>query len=172
MESELDKWEGLVKVLKKDFKETFSPTVMVGIVTSMLPQSMQELVYTSVGQVVDYDVVVQKIRAVVSNKVAMMSGPTPMDVGKIDCEGYDEWADQLLMDEDIGAVSLSTQCYGCGGWGHLRRDCPNSKCKGKGADKGKGKGPMSYQYRSEQNQSYGKTAFKGGNASSKGFQGS
>ena len=97
MEFELGKREALVKVLFKDFKESFSETVNVGIVTSMMPQSIQELVYTSVGHVVDYDVVVQKIRAVVSvvsNKVAIMTGPAPMDIGKVrtrarlPCEGY------------------------------------------------------------------------------------
>ena len=39
-EAELDKWEEQVKVLKKDFGETFSDTVRVGIITTMMPQSV------------------------------------------------------------------------------------------------------------------------------------
>ncbi len=35
---------------------------------------------------------------------------------------------------------MSTQCHGCQGWGHLRRDCPTVKGQGKGGEKGKGKG--------------------------------
>ena len=73
VESELDKWEEPIKVLKKDFGKEFSDTVKVGIVTSIMPQSIQELVYTSVGASIVYETVAQRIRAVVSNKVAMMT---------------------------------------------------------------------------------------------------
>ena len=68
-----------------------------------------------------------KIRSVVSNKVAMMEGPTPMDVGKIDHECKSE-----NLEDDVAAVSWSTQCLGCGGWGHLRRECPSGANDGKG----------------------------------------
>ena len=79
-ELQLDKWEELVKVMKKDFKEEFSDTVRVGIVTAMMPQSVQELNYQSIGTTIKYDEVVQKVRAVISNKVAMMAhkGPAHM----------------------------------------------------------------------------------------------
>ena len=48
----------------------------------------------------------------------------------------------------MAAVSWSTQCLGCGGWGHLRRECPSVANDGKGGkawgkglgEKGKGKG--------------------------------
>ena len=40
-----------------------------------------------------------KIRSVVSNKVAMMEGPTPMDVGKIDHECESE-----NLEDDVAAV--------------------------------------------------------------------
>ena len=42
--------------------------------------------YQSIGDKLNYDEVTAKIRSVVSNKVAKMEGPTPMDVGKIDHE--------------------------------------------------------------------------------------
>ena len=60
-ESELDRWEELVRTLKKDFNEEFSDTVKVGIVTAMMPASVRELVYQSVGATVKYDDMVQKI---------------------------------------------------------------------------------------------------------------
>ena len=95
-ESELDKWEDLVKTLRRDFKENFSDTVKVGIVTTMMPTSVQELVYQSIGETACYDDVVQKIRAVISNKVAMAAGngPSPMEVGEVqnrcNCGGHGE----------------------------------------------------------------------------------
>ena len=180
-ETELDKWEDIIKVLKKDFGEEFSDTVKVGIITSIMPQSIQELVYTSVGTSVKYETIVQRVRAVVSNKVAMMTGPAPMDIGWVDSRrrrmgamqwdeedvGFGGHVDQQIEEEDISAVSLATQCHGCGGWGHLRRECPTSKGKGKGFDKGKGKG----NYDQNSTPTYGKSGFKGGKASSKGFKG-
>jgi len=141
-EAELDKWEELVKTLQKDFNEKFSDTVKVGIVATMMPVSVQELIYQSIGKTANYDEVIQKVRAVVSNKVAMMmnGGPTPMDIGEIRCgtchQGWEEAGDN--QGEDVGAVNYNTQCYTCGGWGHLGRDCPTAKGKGKGKGIGKG----------------------------------
>ena len=143
VERELMKWEEKAKALTKEFGETFGDTVKVGIVVSIMPQAVQELVYQSIGDKLDYDEVTAKIRSVVSNKVAMMEGPTPMDVGKIDHECESE-----NLEDDVAAVSWSTQCLGCGGWGHLRRECPSVVNDGKGGkawgkglgEKGKGKG--------------------------------
>ena len=115
----------------------------VGIVVSIMLQAVQQLVYQSIGDKLDYDEVTAKIRSVVSNKVAMMEGRTPMDVGKIDHE-----CERENMEDDVAAVSWSTQCFACGGWGHLRRECPSVGNDGKGGkawgkglgEKGKGKG--------------------------------
>ena len=46
---------------------------------------------------------------------AMVEGPTPIDH---ECESEN-------LEDDVAAVSWSTQCFGCGGWGHLRRECPS-----------------------------------------------
>ena len=66
------KWEEKAKALTKEFGETFSDTVKVGIVVSIMPRLSK----------LDYDEVTAKIRSVMSNKVAMKEGPTPMDVGR------------------------------------------------------------------------------------------
>ena len=145
-EAELDKWEDLIKILTRDFKEKFSDTVKVGIVATMMPVSVQELIYQSVGKTANYEEVIQKVRAVISNKVAMMvgNGPAPMDIGEvkrnIDCWDWDGQEDE--QDGEVGAVSANTQCHNCKGWGHLRSQCPTaSASKGsKGKGKGKGKG--------------------------------
>ena len=56
------------------------------------------------------------------------------------------------------------QSHGCGGWGHMRRDCPTIKGKGKGMDKDKGKGGKGMM-------NVGKGTGKGWKGSSKGFKG-
>jgi len=159
-ESELDRWEELVRTLKKDFNEEFSDTVKVGIVTAMMPASVQELVYQSIGAKVKYDDVIQKIRAVISNKVAMMegSGPAPMDVGEVWYQGGPE--DEEPTEEEVGAVSANTQCHGCGGWGHLMRECP-TVLNAKGT-KGKGKGKGQYYETSKGSKGGQKGIAKGG----------
>ena len=93
-------------VLKKDFGKELSDTVQVCIVTAMMPESIQEFVYSSLGIAVECDTILAKIRALVSNKVAMADGPTPMDVDKVSeiCED----------DPEIDVVNMSMQCHGCG----------------------------------------------------------
>ena len=83
-----------------------------------------------IGDKLNYGEVTAKIRSVVSNIVAMMEGPTP----KVDHECESE-----NLEDDVAAVSWSTQCFGCGGWGHLRRECPSVAKDGKGS-KAVGKG--------------------------------
>ena len=117
VERELMKWEEKAKALTKEFGDTFSDTVKIGFVVSIMPQAVQVLVHQSIGNKLDYDEVTAKIRSVVSSKVAMIEGSIPMEIGKIDheCESED-------LEDDVAAVSWSTQCLGCGGWGHLRRE--------------------------------------------------
>ena len=123
------------KALTQEFGETFSDTMKVGIVVPTMLQAAQEHVYQSIGDKLDNFEVTAKIRSVLSNKVAMMEGPTPMDVGKIDNECESE-----NLEDDVAAVSWSTQCVGCGGWDNLRRECPSVAKDGKGG-KALGKGP-------------------------------
>ena len=118
------------------------------IVTGMMPASIQDFVYTNVDDTTRYQAVVDKLRSWAGNKLAMMSGPVPMDVGEVHGE---QWAAETEDWEgmDVQAVGAGTQCHRCGGWGHMARECPTSqgKSKGKGKDyggyvgsKGKGKG--------------------------------
>ena len=121
------KWEEKAKALTKVFGETFNDTVKVGIVVSIMLQDVQELVYQSIEDKLGYDEVTAKIRSVVSNKVAMMEGPAPMDVGKVDdkCESED-------LEDDVAAVSWSTR-LGCGGSNHQHRKSPSITNDGKGS---------------------------------------
>ena len=108
MEAALDKWEEQGKVLKKDFGENFSHTVRVGIVTAMTPESIQEFVYSSLGIAVEYDIILAKIRAFVSNKVAMADGPSPMDVDKVSVDYAKVQTEFSEDDQEIDVVSISS----------------------------------------------------------------
>ena len=133
VERELMKWEEKAKALTKELGDTFSDTVKVSSVASIMLQAVQELVYQSIGDKLDNDEVTAKIRSVVSKKVAMVEGPTPMDVGKIDHECESE-----NPEDDVVAVSWSTHSLGFGGWGPRRRECPSVANDGKGAKLGQG----------------------------------
>ena len=147
VEAALDKWEEQGKVLKKDFGENFSDTVRVGIVTAMMPESIQEFVYSSLGIAVEYDIILAKIRAFVSNKVAMADGPTPMDVDKVSVDYAKVQTEFSEDDQKIDVVNMSIQCHGCGGWEHYKSKCPTAWAVmqeqhqvGSNGSKGPGKG--------------------------------
>ena len=72
VESELTKWEEKVKVLEREFKESFSPMVKIGIMTSIMPAEIQDQVYNTIEPNSSYEVITARIRTVVGNKVAMM----------------------------------------------------------------------------------------------------
>jgi hypothetical protein len=143
IDSTLRSWEQKVTLLYKEFGETVTGNMKKAIVTSMMPLYIQDYIYTTVEMEVDYDSLVGKIRAVVANKVEMMSKPVPMDIGYATAETseYEEYYEG----GEVQAVSTSTRCYSCEGWGHFARECPSvthgtAKGSAKGSDKGKGKG--------------------------------
>lgn len=137
-------WEQKTALLTKEFNEKVSDNMKIAILTSMLPPSIQDYVYTTLDHEIPYEDFATKIRAVVGNKVSMMCKPTPMEIGYAaqddqQTEHYDE------SGEDVQAVSASTQCHSCAGWGHFARECPSvahgtAKGSGKNENKGKGKG--------------------------------
>jgi hypothetical protein len=141
-------WESKVKRLETECGETLSDTMQIAILTGMMPAIIQDYVYTNVDENTKYKPIADRVRAWVGNKVAMLSGPTPMEIGQV--EDNWGWDEQYLNMEDwenaeVQAVGANTQCYRCHGWGHLGRECPTNsgKSKGKGKEgmKGKGKGP-------------------------------
>ncbi len=136
-------WESKVKRLETECGQTLSETMQIAILTGMMPASIQDFVYMNVDENTKYRAIVDRVRAWVGNKVAMLSGPTPMEIGQVENYGWDEQEDWENL--EVQAVGANTQCYRCQGWGHLGRECPmnaygKSKGKGKEGMKGKGKG--------------------------------
>jgi hypothetical protein len=133
--------------LRTQFGEGFSDWTRIAIFTNMMPTPIQDYIYSitetrEVGvKKMSYQEVKDKVRGMVSNKVAMDMGPAPMDIGGI--HGRDEeWPEEEWL-EDVGAVNADTKCYRCQGYGHMSRECatkPAEKDKGKGKGQTPGKG--------------------------------
>jgi hypothetical protein len=142
IETAITKWEERLATLKTQFQEGFSDWTKIAIFTNMMPTNIQDYVYSitetrDAGQAkMSYQEVKDKVRGMVSNKVAMNMGPAPMDVGGIlGLQGKEEWQEE--GEYDVGAVNSNTKCYRCQGYGHMSRDCAT---KPEDKDKGKGKG--------------------------------
>ena len=88
-------WEQKVALLSKEFQKQVSNNMKVAIVTSMLLPSIQDNVL--------YVLFISKIRA---DKVAMMTKPTPTDIGyaTMDEVGGD------CSEDDVQAVTANTRC--------------------------------------------------------------
>ena len=75
-----------------------------------------------------------------------LSEASAMDIGHLGQSTADEPepanAEQDWEDggEHLGAVSHSTQCFNCKGYGHMSSQCPSAKGKGKGVPPGSSKG--------------------------------
>jgi hypothetical protein len=167
IDTELAKWEEKVKLLFKEFKEEVSEGMRIAIMTSMMPSSVQDFIYTNIDKDAKYDMIVERIRSVVGNKITMNTGPQPMDIGEVDnYEGFDGG------EEEVGAVGMHVRCHKCEGWGHMARECP-TKGKGKGGKgeaKGSYRGPPQQQPQQNYNKGDGKSGGKG-DGKGKGYQG-
>ena len=118
----------------------------------MMTAVVQDYVYIHVEKDTPHDTLKEKVKVLVSNKVAMNMGLAPMDIGRV-AEELEENID--YEENEIDAAGAHVQCHGCGGWGHLVGQC---------ATKGKGKGD------GKEAKGGGKTAFEGygGKGESKG----
>ena len=164
VEMALNRWEGKVKTLHKEFGEEVGETMRIAIMTSMLPTVIQDYIYTNITEKTAFADILEKVRSWVSNRVAMTGGPTPMDIGEVE-----DWGEAEHDDGDVMAVGAWTKCHRCEGWGHMQRECPTqSKGKGKGKDSSMqdGKGGQKGYYGG-----YSKGGQKGGKGDSKGGKG-
>ena len=136
-------WEHSVALLSKEFNEQVSNNMKVAIVTSMLPPSIQDNVYTSVDCEVSYEVFISKIWAVVGNKVAMMTKPTPRDIGTQPWTMSEETAakmtfKQLLPTPDV-TIAMVGDIFPASALPSAM-GLPRGGARGNAKSKGKGKG--------------------------------
>ena len=82
-ETSVTTWEEKVKRLTAQFDEKLSDNMKIAIFTNMMPGSLQDYIYIHTEKDCKYEDVREKVGALVSNKVAANTGPTPMDVGDV-----------------------------------------------------------------------------------------
>ncbi len=124
----IDDWDVEVATLWREFGEKLSDRMQTALMLSMCPSDLQDILYQRAGDLKTHEEARDRMKGMNNNRMARTQ-PSPMDFGEVEQEPW--------YDEDVATASANVQCHGCGGWGHLRRDCP-TVAAGKGS-KGKGK---------------------------------
>jgi hypothetical protein len=90
VEAAISKWKNKVKTLEREFGETLGDKMKFAIITALLPANVQDYVFQTVTNAMDFDTMLGKIGVWISNRVAMEG--TPMDIGEVKHDGwFDEW---------------------------------------------------------------------------------
>ena len=161
----ITRWESAMKELERTEQEKIPEMIKLAALTEICTSDIRDMVYQNIDTTKTYDAMREKVVSWVSNRVASGVQSVPMDIGEFGWQEEEEWS--------VDAVTAETQCYRCGGRGHMASRCatPAGKAKGKGFDKGKGKG------KGWQGEHGGKSGGKGGGkaggkgAVGKGYQG-
>ena len=164
--SHIVEWEDRWNRMAKEHKDPLPVIWKMAALMELCPPEVQDMIYQNVDEVnEDYDKLKQKIVTWTSNKVA--NEGVPMDIGRV---GWHDDHDHDRDDYEISAIGQHTQCYNCGGWGHVSRECPSEK-EGKGKGKDFGKGGKDFGKGGKDYGKGGKDSSKGGMDSGKGYQG-
>ena len=75
--NEIEKWEGRLLTLQREYKETLSERMKVAAVTSMCPGDVQDLVFQQGDKLDDYLKVREQIKAIILNRSSRVGGSTP-----------------------------------------------------------------------------------------------
>ena len=150
----INRWEGYIHTLKRDFKEDVSDMMKIGILIHMMPDQLQDTILQAADRKAEYKHIKEKVVTLVDAR-ARLRDPNAMDIGytggpdnnhnnnnnnSYNNNPYAPGEPDHDGHEELGAVTEDTQCYRCGGYGHLSSLCATPKGKGKGKSKGKGSG--------------------------------
>ena len=126
-------WEGAVLRLEKDHKEKLSDKIQRALLLNILPKTVQSRVYEHLDRLTTYE----KVREEVISLVQVARGPNDMHCSNVnnteeeERRPEEEW---WPVEEEAyaGALTPDTQCYRCGGKGHLSSSCGTPKEEGNG----------------------------------------
>jgi hypothetical protein len=133
----MDRLDLPVKSYDAEMSHTIDGHTKTAALLGMCPPDLQDIVIQALKKPDDHPTLKNAMRTYISYR---SSGPSPMDVGCITGEYYDDDS------EYVGALNREVLCFNCGGKGHPARLCPSpsSKAEGKGGQPyqawGKGNG--------------------------------
>ena len=126
--AQVNRWEGWVNMLKRDYGQEVAETARVGLLILMAPDELQGTVLEHADRLREYRQVKEKMVMLLDAR-GKLKDPNAMDIGYA---GEEDWTwETEPCDFDVGAVGRSDHCYRCGGTGHIAVECPTPKGKGK-----------------------------------------
>jgi len=154
IQSNLNMWEERISQLETQFKEkTISEPLKVAIITSAVPNKVQDYIFSQPEKDPSY---AQVREMIITYSSRMDSGPNPMDIGAVergdqwdqwerngwqdDQWGEEQWQGDQWGEQQDGSVPYDVNgvqdhsnsiCYTCNQKGHISPQCPKGKGKGK-----------------------------------------
>ena len=165
--------ERRVRVAEDVTGDTLGDSHLKSILASILDPTTRAHTSAFQGVSTSYQELKRVVLEFVNNNItSKVDQSEPMNIGK--CEEHipqQPWAGDSdeefeAVGDYIGAVGAQTQCYQCGGYGHLAHACPTPKGKGKGFKGGTGGGS-----KGGKGDKGGGKGFKGGGKGGKGGKG-
>ena len=80
VQAQINKWEGHVNALQRDYKETVSDMMKIGIIIHMMPDDLQDHVLQHADRLREYKFVKEKVVSLTDARMRLKD-PNAMDVG-------------------------------------------------------------------------------------------